>query len=138
LGTGEGARVRRTALAGRPGRERQRGNPAGEPFSLKVLQQELVSVPAGTTGNPQTDVSVTFPITFTAPGEYVVQVKTEGDALDLDNVRSLVVTVRESVPVLLVNGKPAADRDDQATHHLGVALNPAVSPSPVVGPTSPF
>src|SRR5205823_5660436 len=110
---------------------------AAEPFSLKVMQQELVSVPAGTVGK-EGDVSITFPVTFTSPGEYVVQVKTDSDALDLDNVRSLVVTVRESVPVLLVNGKPAADRDDQATHHLAVALNPTGSTSPAAGPVSPF
>jgi hypothetical protein len=138
FGTAEREQVKVNLLVGRARPEPEEGKPAGEPFSLKVLQQELVAVPAGTTGNPQTDVSVTFPITFTAPGEYVVQVKTDSDALDLDNVRSLVVTVRESVPVLLVNGKPAAEPDDQATHHLAVALNPLGATSPTAGPVSPF
>src|SRR5262249_50557989 len=50
---------------------------------------------------------VSFPYKFTSPGEYVVQVRLEGDALDLDDARAVVVQVRETVPVLLVNGKPA-------------------------------
>jgi hypothetical protein len=136
-GTKEREQVKVDLLVGRARPEPEDGKPMAEPFSLKVLQQELVSVPAAVPGK-EGDVPVSFPITFTAPGEYVVQVKTEGDALDLDNVRSLVVTVRESVPVLLVNGKPAADRDDQATHHLAVALNPSGGASPTAGPVSPF
>src|SRR5262249_25856396 len=56
--------------------------------------------------------------------------------LELDNTRSLVVTVKESIPVLLINGKPAAERDDQPTHHLATALNPA--PEVKRNPISPF
>ncbi|MFL5342330.1 MAG: VWA domain-containing protein, partial [Gemmataceae bacterium] len=103
----------------RPGDDEAKPGAEQEPFSLKIFQQLLVNVPAGAA------VPVSFPLEFTQPGEYVVQVRLENDALELDNVRSLVVRVRDSVPVALINGKPSAERDDQATHHLAVALNPA-------------
>ena len=105
----------------RPGDDEGKAEADAEPFSLKVIQQLLVNVPAG---DANASVPVTFPIEFTTPGEYIIQVRIENDALDLDNVRSLAVRVRESVRVALINGKPGAERDDQATHHLAVALNP--------------
>jgi hypothetical protein len=68
--------------------------------------------------------TVSFEYQFDAPGDYIVQARLEGDALALDDVRSIVVRVRDKVPVLLVNGKPAADLYDQATEYLFDALNP--------------
>lgn len=102
-----------------------------EPFALRIQQQVLVDVPAGTA------VPVTFPHKFLSAGEYVVQVRIESDALDVDNARSLVTAVRDAIPVLLINGKPAADRDDEATYHLATALNPAGTSSSGA-PLSPF
>ncbi|MCX7701176.1 MAG: BatA domain-containing protein, partial [Gemmataceae bacterium] len=49
-----------------------------EPFALRIQQQVLVDVPAGTA------VPVTFPHKFLSAGEYVVQVRIESDALDVD------------------------------------------------------
>lgn len=92
---------------------------AEPPFEPRVVAQEIVRVPSGRTG-----VAVTFKHKFTAPGDYVVQVRLENDALQVDNTRSLVVTVKDTVPVMLVNGKPAAEPLDQATQFLRVALNP--------------
>lgn len=63
-------------------------------------------------------------IRFSAAGTYVVQVRIGDDALMEDNVRSIVITVRDTVPVLLVNGKASADRFEQATEFLRLALNP--------------
>ena len=40
------------------------------------------------------------------------------------HARTLVVTVKDTVPVMLVNGKPAVEAFDQATGYLRVALNP--------------
>lgn len=61
---------------------------------------------------------------FTQPGEYAVQVRVDGDALDLDDNRSVVITVKDTVPVMLVNGKPAAEPLERATEFLYLALNP--------------
>jgi aerotolerance regulator-like protein/VWA domain-containing protein/von Willebrand factor type A domain-containing protein len=129
FGTADRNQVKVDLLVGKALPEPVEGKPAGEPFSLRVQQELLVDVPAGAA------VPATFPFTFTEPGEYVVQVRTESDVLDLDDSRSLIAVVKESIPVLLVNGKPAAERDDQATHHLAIALNPGGdTPNPI----SPF
>ena len=61
---------------------------------------------------------------FTAPGDYVLQARVDADALELDDVRSVMLTVKDSVPVMLVNGKPAAEVYDRATEWLLDALNP--------------
>jgi uncharacterized membrane protein len=128
-GAADRSQVKVDLLVGKACPEPADGKPQGEPFTLRVYQQLLVDVPAGAA------VPVTFPFTFTAPGEYLVQVRSENDVLDLDDSRSLVVTVKDSIPVLLVEGKPAAERDEQATHHVAIALNPGGStPSPI----SPF
>lgn len=103
-----------------------------EPFALRIQQQVLVDVPSGAA------VPVTFPHTFLTPGEYVVQVRIESDVLDVDNARSLVTTVKESIPILLINGKPSADRDEEATYHLATALQPWGAGSGTSAPLSPF
>ena len=46
------------------------------------------------------------------------------DDLEADDVRSVVVRVRNTVPVLIVNGKPATERFDRASEWVRVALNP--------------
>jgi hypothetical protein len=76
---------------------------------------------------------------FSAPGTYVIQVRLLGgeaekgagaDDLDADNARSIVVIVRESVPMLVVNGKLGIDRFDQASEYLRLALNPFPKDAP--------
>jgi hypothetical protein len=114
-GASERKQLRVDLLVGRAQRE---GGDEG--FALRTMEQQLVDIA------PNTATEVTFPFQFTAPGEFVVQVHIDRDALDLDNSRSLAVTVKESIPVLLVNGKPGGGLpDDAATHHLAIALNPA-------------
>ncbi len=67
---------------------------------------------------------VTFTYKFPAPGDYVLVVQAIHDDLELDDMRSAVVTVKNTVPVLLVNGKPAVEAFDRASEWLRVALNP--------------
>lgn len=67
---------------------------------------------------------VTFTYKFPTPGDYVLVVQTAHDDLELDDRRSAVVTVKNTVPVLLVNGKPALEAFDRASEWLRVALNP--------------
>src|SRR5207249_6803536 len=44
--------------------------------------------------------------------------------LRLDDSRTVVVTVKDHVPVLVVNGKTAQDRFERAGDYLAMALNP--------------
>lgn len=65
-----------------------------------------------------------FKHVFKEPGTYAVQVRIPDDALDPDNSRTIIVTVRRDFPVLLVNGKTSADRLKGASDYLRLALNP--------------
>ena len=101
------------------------------PMNLSQEQERIVDTVEHGQQTP-----VTFAYKFREPGEYVVQVRMEKiDDLELDDVRSMVVQVKKDVPVLLVNGKPAAKELDQATGWLHKALNPfddAAAPANVV------
>jgi hypothetical protein len=112
-GAGPAKQVRAELLVGRA-----RATPSDRPFELRVVHQENVDVSPGQT------VTLTFPHKFTTPGDYGVQVRLEGDALDLDDTRSAIVSVKDTVPVMLVNGKPAVEFYDRATEWLKDALNP--------------
>ncbi|HKA07260.1 MAG TPA: BatA domain-containing protein, partial [Gemmataceae bacterium] len=95
---------------------------AGDRAALAELGQKLVEVPANAS------VTVTFPLDkqnrFHDPGQYVLQVRAGEDALRLDDTRSLVVAVRDTIPVMVVNGKASSDPLDQASGFLTRALNP--------------
>jgi hypothetical protein len=67
---------------------------------------------------------VTFTYKFPTAGDYVLVVQAVHDDLVLDDMRSAVVTVKNTVPVMLVNGKPAVEAFDRASEWLRVALNP--------------
>ncbi|HTU21940.1 MAG TPA: VWA domain-containing protein, partial [Gemmataceae bacterium] len=67
---------------------------------------------------------VSFAYRFPTPGDYVLVVQVAHDDLELDDMRSAVVTVKHTVPVMLVNGKPAVEAFDRATEWLRKALNP--------------
>ena len=92
--------------------------PGDPPLEMRSAGQKVIDVAAGQ------NETVTFQHRFSAPGDYAVQVRIDHDALDLDDVRSAVVSVKENVPVLLVNGKPDTDPYRQATEWLRDALNP--------------
>jgi hypothetical protein len=102
------------------------------PMELRVAHQRVEKVPVG----PNT---FTFPYKFTAPGDYVLQVRIDGDALELDDARSAVVTVKNSVPVMLVDGKSApAEPLDRGAEWLRLALNPFdTGPAPGFVPFRP-
>jgi Aerotolerance regulator N-terminal/von Willebrand factor type A domain len=93
--------------------------PGDGPLTLRNVGHQLVGK-----GGPNTVQGVAFTYKFPTPGTYVVQVKLDTDPLELDNVRSLVLTVKETIPVLIVNGKPAPDPFDRASEFLRLALNP--------------
>lgn len=113
------------------------------PLTLRIEAEERLEV------RPGDRVAINFGHKFNAAGRHVVQVRLLGDEvgadgvsapdnLDPDNVRSLVVPVRETVPVMLVNGKSAVDRFDQGTEFLRLALNPFPKDvSPALAPLRP-
>ncbi len=87
------------------------------PFQILDKNYQMVPLTRG-------ENLVSFKYRFPSAGEYLVQVRMEADGQELDDVRSTVVTVRENIPVMVVNGKPAPALYDQATEYLLDALNP--------------
>jgi hypothetical protein len=89
--------------------------------ALELHEVEEKSIPQIKRGEA---APVTFTYKFPAPGDYILEVQAANDDLALDDVRRAVVTVKNTVPVLLVNGKPAIEAFDRASEWLRVALNP--------------
>lgn len=110
----EDKKIRAEVLIGRA-----KENPGDPALQLRVIDQKSETIPA--------HESKTFlfeKVRFPAPGTYVVQVKIPDDALMEDNTRAIVITVRDTIPVLLVNGKASAFPYERATEYLRLALNP--------------
>ncbi|MEZ0230055.1 MAG: BatA domain-containing protein, partial [Planctomycetota bacterium] len=61
---------------------------------------------------------------FHDKGAHRVRVALRSDALQMDNERTLVVDVRDAVPVLLVDGDPRPGKWDSETDFLARALDP--------------
>ncbi|MSQ93283.1 MAG: VWA domain-containing protein [Gemmataceae bacterium] len=99
------------------GKAKETANDA--PLQMRVNGQETRSVDA------HGQQIYTFNnVKFPAPGTYAVQVKIAGDPLPEDDARTIIITVRNEIPVLLVNGKPSADRFERATEYIRLTLNP--------------
>lgn len=93
--------------------------PAGGGGELRRVQNHTpITIPKGG------ETTLSFHYRFTDPGDYAVQVRLEDDALDVDNARSVVITVADRIPFLLVNGRPAARPVDRATECLNTSLSP--------------
>lgn len=71
------------------------------------------------------DKSVEFPLTFLETGLRTVKASIEGDGLDADDVRYLVVEVRDRVKLLLVEGSDETETPLQDASHLRAILDPA-------------
>ncbi len=92
---------------------------ADKPYDLHEVKESIVKQVKRGEATP-----VAFTYKFPAPGDYVLVVQVAHDDLELDDMRSAVVTVKNTVPVMLVNGKPAVEAFDRASEWLRVALNP--------------
>ncbi len=90
-----------------------------KPYELHEVEEKTIKQIKSGEAAP-----VTFTYKFPAPGDYVLEVRTAQDDLVEDDIRNAVVTVKNTVPVLLVNGKPALEAFDRASEWLRVALNP--------------
>ena len=95
---------------------------AGDRGPPKAIAQKLVDLPVNTS------VTVNFALDrlnrLRDPGQYLFQVRAGEDRLQLDNTRSMIVTLRDTVPVMIVNGKPSPEPLDRAGEFLKRALNP--------------
>src|SRR5262245_52208325 len=118
-----------TATVHNHGRQERRDLPvslfvgrAGTKVPLAELGQKLITVQSNAAA------PVSFPLDrqnrFREPGQYVLQVRIGEDPLRLDDSRSLAVTVRDTIPVMVVNGKLSPDPLDRASGFLSRALNP--------------
>ena len=73
---------------------------------------------------PGEDVPVVFSFQFSTPGDHLVEVSIDDDPLALDNRRYMVVPVRESLNVLLVDGHFKSEPYQAETDYLAQALSP--------------
>jgi len=73
---------------------------------------------------PATEASVGFSYRFDAPGDHTLEVRLEGDQLDVDNHRWLAMPVKQFVHVLCVDGRPSGEPFGGATDYLVTALAP--------------
>jgi hypothetical protein len=83
----------------------------------RVTQQYVDLAPGGL-------AAVRFSYRFDGAGDHVLEVRTQGDSLDIDNHRWLVVPVKASIPVLCVDGRPSGTESGGATRYLALALSP--------------
>ncbi|MGD0900432.1 MAG: BatA domain-containing protein [Thermoguttaceae bacterium] len=96
----------------------------GQPVELWIdgrrAARQSVTVSAGR----EREATVHFSYRFDTPGDHWVEVRAEGDALDVDNHRWLVVPVRQAVRVLCIDGRPSGDPAHGTTGYLAAALAP--------------
>jgi len=99
---------------------------AGQPVELvadgRRVTQQHVDVPASG------EATVKFSYRFDSPGDHALEVRTEGDSLEVDNHRWIAVPVKDSIPVLCVDGRSSAGAPDAATRYLVLALSPQAGP----------
>ena len=74
---------------------------------------------------PGEDIPAIFRYQFSTAGDHVVEVSIDDDPLALDNHRWLVVPVRESLKVLLVDGHLKSEAYQAETDYLAQALAPS-------------
>jgi hypothetical protein len=67
---------------------------------------------------------VVFPVVFATPGAHLLTARIESDRLAVDDVRAQVVLVPPPVRVLLVNGEPRAEIENDETGFLQAVLDP--------------
>ena len=73
------------------------------------------------------DQPAVFNVTFSTPGDHLVEVQIDDDPLKLDNRRWLAVPVHEHLNVLLVDGHFKPEPFQAETDYLAQALSPAAT-----------
>jgi hypothetical protein len=77
---------------------------------------------------PGAEASVGFSYRFEAPGDHELEVRLEGDRLEVDNHRWLALPVKPFVRVLCVDGRPSGEPFGGATDYLVAAIAPEDDP----------
>ncbi len=72
--------------------------------------------------------SAAFSYRFEAPGDHTVEIRAEGDSLNVDNRRWLAVPVKPHLNVLCVDGRPSGEPFQGACDYLAAALEPEDDP----------
>jgi len=107
------------------------GRMEGDKFRWRSVEQKPIDLRAGET------VTATFALQdrnrFREAGDYILEVRLESDKLAIDDSRRIAVAVRDTIPVLVVNGKEASDWRDRPGEILSVALNPFPPDRPLAG-----
>jgi hypothetical protein len=85
----------------------------------RVSSEQSVDLPVGE------DVPVLFNQQFSASGDHTLEISMDNDPLPLDDRRTLVVPVRESLSVLLVDGHFKSEPFQAETDYLAQALAPS-------------
>lgn len=89
----------------------------------RPVKHQRVDLPAGG------ETSVGFGYRFDTPGDHVLEVRLQGDALDIDDRRWIVLPVKQAISVLCVDGRPAGGGTGGATRYLSLALAPDDHPT---------
>jgi hypothetical protein len=85
------------------------------------------------------EASAVFPVVFRSGGAHVLTAHVEADRLPIDDERSEVVLVPPPARVLLVNGEPKMELEDDEVGYLHAVLEPPLGDDPgTSGWTSPF
>jgi hypothetical protein len=91
---------------------------------------QLVDVPA------RSDAEVLFPVVFRTGGDHTLVVRLEADRLPVDDVRAAVVSIPPPARVLLVDGEPALEIEDDEVGYLAAVLEPPPSDDVGQGPAA--
>jgi hypothetical protein len=97
---------------------------ASQDTRLDFLVDGKVQTSRNITLQPLTVTTEEFSYQFLAGGEHIVEAKLTEDNLTVDDQRKWIVSVKDRVKVLCVNGNLAGRPSDTATHHLQLALSP--------------
>jgi hypothetical protein len=100
------------------GRQSHNRQPVELRADQRRVDQQYIDLPPGG------EATVTFSHDFDSPGEHVLEVRAEGDRLEIDNQRWLAVPVKPYLRVLCVDGRPSGDPFRSATGYLVAALAP--------------
>lgn len=97
----------------------------GRAFVRVALEIDGVRSPSQSVDVPGREaVDLSFPVGFAEPGLHVVVASLEGDRLTVDDARATIVDVPPPVRVLLVDGDPRPDVEDDEVGYLRSILEP--------------
>ena len=92
----------------------------------------LIDVPAGD------EAEAVFAVVFREGGARTLVARVEADRLAIDDERSSIVMVPDTTRVLLVNGAPELELEDDEVGYLAAALEPPLGDDPGAAATAPF